>query len=53
MAGTERAVMEYVDILITVDNLEAMTDFCGWPVKIGDVIPVNKQIADAVQHGNP
>lgn len=36
--------MEYTDIMVTVDNLEAMKDFCGWPVKIGDMIPVNKAI---------
>ena len=36
--------IEYVDVSVTEDNLAAMMEFCGWPVRIGDVIPINKEL---------
>ena len=57
------AKMDYCDIRCIATNQERLTDFCGWPVMIGDIIPINLDVLPtvfpefstyvaAVQHGS-
>ena len=33
--------MTYQKVLVTPENIDEMTEFCGWPVRVGDAIPIN------------
>jgi hypothetical protein len=35
---------QFYDVAVTQHNLAKMREFCDWPCKVGDVIPINVNV---------